>query len=239
MMIPLEHATNILSSFSGSSWHLFSERKARTSAVVTLSPAPLETTWKRSTALPPRASMHARSLPATSRRRFSYLSNALPNASRRELATIPATFRSLELYVPAVSPSVPSSGRSLSLSFVVRRRSRRRPLARWRTVPSSARVAAMASPAVPDLAKSSFRPSAAAVPVTSSAERSAACTLSSSIFIEARSALLRLAFSSSFSWTWASHAVALSSFLSLSSDGKPFVRPFSSWRAMPMAVLSC
>mmetsp|Transcript_438 Transcript_438/g.1156 ORF Transcript_438/g.1156 Transcript_438/m.1156 type:complete len:419 (-) Transcript_438:918-2174(-) len=197
-------------------------------------------TWKRSTALPPRASMHARSLPATSRRKFSYFSNALPSAVCRLLATMLATFRSLELYIFAQLLSMVSSGRICSSSSLTARRSWRRLFTRCWTSPSSILVAFSMASTATILAISSFGRRCAPAAESSSAARSTAWTRPSRSFVEASRASPSFASASRLSETRASRDLASSSSRFFLSSGDSFFSlPRSSWRAMPMAVFNC
>mmetsp|Transcript_131684 Transcript_131684/g.367074 ORF Transcript_131684/g.367074 Transcript_131684/m.367074 type:complete len:273 (+) Transcript_131684:797-1615(+) len=80
------------SSFEESISHMCSSKKARISSLVSSPLSSPEMTPKRSSALPPFASMQTRSFAATSIRKASYSANAWCHAHCRTFATIPCAF---------------------------------------------------------------------------------------------------------------------------------------------------
>mmetsp|Transcript_28665 Transcript_28665/g.91349 ORF Transcript_28665/g.91349 Transcript_28665/m.91349 type:complete len:243 (+) Transcript_28665:1188-1916(+) len=197
-------------------------------------------TWKRSTALPPNASMHARSLPATSNLRFSYFSNALPKANCLPFMTMLATLRRRALYMPEQLVSIVSSGFIGSVSSFTPLSSTRKPFTRCCTSASSVLVACNVVSTPCTLVISSFIFILPEVLLTSSAERSTACTLPSSSFIAASKVSLSFDSASLRSATRAWRAALSASSRFFRSSGVIFFsRPRSSWRAMPMAVFNC
>mmetsp|Transcript_4854 Transcript_4854/g.14319 ORF Transcript_4854/g.14319 Transcript_4854/m.14319 type:complete len:360 (-) Transcript_4854:1576-2655(-) len=194
---------------------------------------------KRSSALPPLASMHTRSFAATSIRRDSYSANCFCNASCRPFEAMPCALRSRRFCMSALLLRDVSSCRIGSTSSCISATSLVRPWMRSCTLCSTAFTASTLPSTSPARRLRTSTSSCPASFDSTSASASTPCTLGSSSFSSPISTMHVSDSSPFFSMTMAMRFSASSlSFFSCSSRWARLTQPLSSSRAMPTAVFS-